>query len=43
MSPEVGSLEDLDEGRPVHMREKKKLYHSDAKEEKCESEICFKC
>ena len=31
MSPEVGSLEDNDEGRLVHMREKKKLYHSDAK------------
>jgi len=41
MSPEVGSLEDLDEGRPVHMRKKKrkKLYHSDAKEEKCDSKI----
>jgi len=24
MSPEVGSLEDLDEGRLVHMREKNK-------------------
>ena len=44
MSPEVGTLEDPDEGRPVHMRKKKKkLYHSDANEGKCDSEICFKC
>jgi len=25
MSPEVGSLEDPNEGRPVHMRAKKKI------------------
>jgi len=31
MSPEVGSLEDPNEGRPVHMRaRKRRLYHSDA-------------
>jgi len=30
--PEVGTLEDPDEGRPVHMTKKEmKLYHSDAK------------
>jgi len=40
MSPEVGSLEDPNEDRLVHMRgKKKKLYHSDAKEGKCDSEI----
>jgi len=38
MSPDVGSLEDPYEGRLVHMRGKK-LYHSDAKEEKCDYEI----
>jgi len=41
MNPEVGTLEDLDEGRPVHMKGKKKekLNSSDAKEGKCDSEI----
>ena len=40
MSTEVGSLEDPNEGRLVHMRGKKrKLYHSDAKEGKCDSKI----
>jgi len=35
----VASLEEPDEGRPVHMRaRKRRLYHSDAKEEKCDSE-----
>ena len=37
----MGTLEDLDEGSPVHMRKKQKkkmrLYHSDAKEGKCDS------
>ena len=34
----MGSLEDPNEGRPVHMRaRKRKLYHSDAKEGKCDS------
>jgi len=45
----VGSLEDPDKGRPVHMRAKKKrLYHSNAKEGKCDSKtvknvetLCF--
>jgi len=40
MSPKVGSLEDPDKGRPVHIRAKKgSLYHSDAEEGKCDSEI----
>jgi len=40
MNPEVGTLEDPDEGRSVHMRKKKKkLHHSDAKEGKCDSKI----
>jgi len=38
MSPKVGSLEDPDKGRPVHIRAKKgSLYHSDAEEGKCVS------
>ena len=41
MSPEVGSLEDHDKGTLVHMRKKRKLYHSDAKEGQCDSKICF--
>jgi len=45
--PEVSTIEDLDEGWPIHMSKKKKkkemkLYHSDAKQEKCDFEICFK-
>ena len=33
--PEVGTLEDLGEGKPVHMRRKEmKLYRFDAKERK---------
>jgi len=39
MSPEVGYLEDLDEGKLVHKRAtKRRLHHSDAKEGKCNSE-----
>jgi len=39
MSSEGGSLEDPDEVRPAHMRAKKRrLYHSDDKEGKCNSE-----
>jgi len=39
----VGTLEDPDEGSPVHMRENNKrkemrLYHFDVKEGKCDSE-----
>jgi len=36
----VGTLEDPDESSPVHMRKKKKrrLYHSNAKEGKCDFE-----
>ena len=37
--PEVGTLEDPDEGSPVHVGKKKiKLYHFDAKEGTCDSE-----
>ena len=43
MNPELVTVEDPDEGKSIHIRDKKKkLYHFDAKEEKCNSEICFK-
>jgi len=34
----VGTLEDLDEDSLVRMREKKRLYHSDTNEGKCDFE-----
>jgi len=38
--PELGTLEDPDESRPIHMGKKEmKLYHSDPNEEKCDFEI----
>ena len=35
----MGTVEDPNEGSPVHMKKKNmRLYHSNAKEEKCDSE-----
>jgi len=39
MNPKVGSLEDPNKGKPIYMRAKKRrLYHFDAKEGKCDFE-----
>ena len=42
-NPAVGTLEDPDEGRLVHIQACNSCIFPMSRREKCDSELCFKC